>query len=169
MNILETMLSGGGGGIVNQLASQFGISPAQATSATSALLPVLAGGLQERLASGDASGITDLIGSGKLTQFADNSDSLASPAALDQGKTLLSKIFGSIDTGNMVSMVAEKVGLSSGVINSMLPISATLLGGFLSKKVTAGGSLTDTVGQLASAGHSGLMDTVRGLVSHFRA
>ena len=94
---------------------------------------------------------------------------LASPAALDQGKTLLSKIFGSGDTGHMVSMVAEKVGLGSGVISSMLPIAATLLGGFLSKKVAAGGSLTDIVGQLASAGHSGFMDTVRGLVSHFRA
>lgn len=169
MNILETMLSGGGGGIVNQLASQFGITPGQATSATSALVPALAGGMQERLASGDASGIADLISSGKLTQFADNSDSLASPAALDEGKTLLSKIFGSGDTGHMASMVAEKVGLGSGVINSMLPIAATLLGGFLSKKVTAGGSLTDIVGQLASAGHSGFMDTVRGLVSHFRA
>jgi hypothetical protein len=169
MNILETMLSGGGGGIVNQLASQFGISPDQATSATSALVPALAGGLQERLASGDASGIADLINSGKLTQFADNSDSLASPAALDQGKTLLSKIFGSGNTGRMVSMVAEQVGLGSGVINSMLPIAATLLGGFLSKKVAAGGSLSDTVGQLASAGHSGFMNTIRGLVSHFRA
>ena len=121
MNILETMLSGGGGGIVNQLASQFGISPGQATSATSALVPALAGGMQERLASGDASGIADLISSGKLTQFADNSDSLASPAALDQGKTLLSKIFGSGDTGHMASMVAEKVGLGSGVIQLHAP------------------------------------------------
>jgi hypothetical protein len=169
MNILETLLSGGGGGIVNQLASQFGISPSQATAATSALLPALAGGMQESLASGDPSGIKDLIGSGKLTQFADNSDSLASPAALDQGRSLLTKIFGSGDTGNMISMVAEKVGLGSGVIHSMLPIAATLLGGFLSKKAAAGGDLTDTLGQLASAGHSGFMDTVRGLVSHFRA
>jgi hypothetical protein len=169
MNILETMLSGGGGGIINQLAGQFGISPSQATAATSALLPALAGGMQERLAAGNASGITDSINSGALTRFADNSDSLASPAALDQGRTLLSQIFGSGDTGNMVSMVAEKVGLSSVIIRSMLPIAATLLGGFLSKKVASGASLTDTLGHLASAGHSGFMDTVRGLVSHFRA
>ena len=116
-----------------------------------------------------ASGITDSINSGKLTRFADNSDSLASPAALDQGRTLLSQIFGLGDTGNIVSMAAEKVGLSSGVIRSMLPIAAALLGGFLSKQVASGASLTDTIGHLASAGHSGFMDTVRGLVSHFRA
>jgi hypothetical protein len=169
MNILETMLSGGGGGMVNQLAGQFGISPAQATAVTSTLLPALAGGLQERLSGGNASAITDLISSGKLTSYADHSDSLASPSALDHGRTMLSHIFGSGDTGNMVSMVAEKAGLSSGVVDSMLPVAAAMLGGFLSKKVASGDSLTDSAGQLANAGHSGFMDTVRGLVSHFRA
>jgi hypothetical protein len=169
MNILETLLSSGGGGIVNQLSSQFGVSPRQATAATSTIIPGLAGGLQEKLSSGDPSGISDLISSGNLTQFIDNSDNLASPAALEQGRTLISKIFGSGDTSNMVSMVAEKVGIGSGIIHSMLPICATMLGGFLSKKVAAGDSLADTVGQLASAGHSGFIDTVRGLVSHFRA
>jgi hypothetical protein len=166
MNILETMLSAGGGGIASQLASQFGISRDQAAAASSALLPALAGGLKEKLASGDPSGITDLISSGKLTQFADNSASLASPGALAQGITLLSKIFGSADTSDLVSMVADKVGLGSGVIRSMLPIAATALGGFLSKKTAAGGNLADTVGQLASVGHSGLLDTVKGLASH---
>jgi len=165
MNILETMLSAGGGGIVNQLAGQFGISADQATAATSALLPALAGGLKEKLASGDASGITNLISSGKLTQFADNPASLATPAALDQGKSLLSKIFGSGDTSSLVSAVAEKVGLSSGLINTILPIAATLLGSLLSKKSAAGANLADTVGQFASVGHSGLLDAVKGLTS----
>jgi hypothetical protein len=169
MNILETLLSSGGGGIVNQLSSQFGIGSRQATAATSALIPALAGGLQENLVHGDPSGIKDLISSGNLTQFIDNSDTLASPAALDQGRALLGKIFGSGDTSNMVSTVSEKVGVGSGVIHSMLPICASLLGGFLSKKVAAGGDLADTVGQLATAGHSGFMDTVKGLVSHLRA
>jgi hypothetical protein len=154
MNILETMLSAGGGGIVNQLASQFGINADQATAATSALLPALA-----------AFGITDLINSGKLTRFFDNPASLGTPAALDQGRTLLSKIFGSGDTGDLVSKVANKVGLGSGLIHSILPIAATLLGGFLSKKAAAGGNLTDAVGELASVGHSGLLDSVKGLAS----
>jgi hypothetical protein len=165
MNILETMLSAGSGGIVKQLASQFGINADQATAAMSALLPALAEGLKEKMESSDASEITKLINSGNLTQFADNPASLATPAALDQGKTLLSKIFGFGDTSNLVSMVAEKVGLSSGLIRTMLPLGATLLGGFLSKKAAAGDSLTDTVGQLASVGHRGLMDAVKGLAS----
>jgi hypothetical protein len=168
MNILESMLSSGGGGIVSQLASQFGISANQATAATSALLPALAGGLKEKLTGGDTSGITNLISGGSLSQFADNPASLASPAALDQGKSILSKIFGSGDTSDLVSMVAEKVGIGHGVISSMLPIAATMLGGFLSKKAAGGASLTDTIGQLAGVGQSGLLDTVKGLTSQMR-
>jgi hypothetical protein len=165
VNILETMLSAGGGGIVKQLASQFGINADQATAATSALLPALATGLKEKFESGGGSEITKLISSGSLTRFADNPASLATPAALEQGKSLLSGIFGSGDTSDLISGVAEKVGLSSGVIRTMLPISATLLGSLLSKKVSTGGNVTDTIGQLANVGHSGLMDAVRGLTS----
>jgi hypothetical protein len=159
------MLSAGGGGIVNQLASQFGINAEQATAATSALLPALAGGLKEKLDSGSGSSITSLINSGTLTQYADNPASLGTPAALEQGKSLLSGIFGSGDTSDLVSMVAERVGLSSGLIRTMLPIGATLLGSFLSKKAASGGNVSDTLGHLANVGHSGLLDAVKGLAS----
>jgi hypothetical protein len=165
VNILETILSAGGGGIVNQLANQFGITADQATAATTAILPALAGGLKEKLDSGEGSSILKLINSGSLTQFADNPAGLATPAALDQGKSLLSGIFGSGDTSHLISMVAEKVGLSSGLIRTMLPIGATLLGSILSKKAAAGGNVADTLGQLASVGHSGLLDAVKNLAS----
>jgi hypothetical protein len=165
MNVLQTMLSASGGGIVKQLANQFGIDAEQATAATTALLPALAGGIKEKMESGNASDITRMINSGSFTQFADNPANLGTPAALEQGKTLLSSIFGSGDTTNLISMVAEKVGLSSSVVRSMLPIGATMLGAFLSRKAAAGGNLEDAVGQMASAGHSGLIDAVKGLAS----
>jgi hypothetical protein len=52
MNLLETMLSAGDGGVVKQLAGQFGINSEQAGSVISTLLPALAGGLKERLGQG---------------------------------------------------------------------------------------------------------------------
>ena len=165
MNLLETMLSAGDGGVVKQLAGQFGINSEQAGSVVSTLLPALAGGLKERLGQGDASGLSNLLSGGKLTQFADNPSSLASPAALEQGKSLVSKIFGSSDLTNMVSMVAEKAGVSSSVVTSILPIAATLLGSLLSKSTSSGGNLTDVVDQLASAGHSGILDTVKSMAA----
>ena len=165
MNLLESMLSAGDGGVVKQLAGQFGIDSEQASSIVSTLLPALAGGLKERLGHGNTSGLLDLIGGGNLTRFADNPSSLATPAALEQGKSLVSSIFGNADLTHMVSTVAEKVGVSSSIVNSILPIAATLLGGLLSKSTSAGSSLTDAVDQVASAGHTGILDTVKNLAA----
>ena len=83
MSILETLLSAGGGTVVNQLAGQFGISQEQATSSISALLPALASGMKEKLASGDTSGLSKLISDGSLTKFADDPSTLATTAATD--------------------------------------------------------------------------------------
>jgi len=165
MNIVQTMLSAGGGGIVQQLARQFGINPTQATAAMSALLPALAGGLKEKMDSGAAPEIVNMISSPNLVQFADNPMRLASPAALNMGDALLSAIFGFEDTSYLISVVAEKVGLGSSVIASMLPVAATLLGAFLSKDAEAGGNPSDTLEHIASGGHNGLFDAVKGLAA----
>jgi hypothetical protein len=165
MGILDTVLSAGGDAVLKQLGGQFGISPDQAGSSISALLPALAAGMKEKLAAGDTSSLSQLISGGSLTTFADNPSSLGTPAAVEQGKSLLSQIFGSQDLSNLAGMVAEKVGVSSSVITSLLPIGATLLGGFLSKSSATGGNVTDILGQLASGGHSGLVDTVKSLAA----
>ena len=165
MSILDSLLSAGDGGVVKQLAGQFGVNSEQATSVVSSLLPALAGGLKEKLAHGDTSGLSNLISGGSLTKFADNPSSLATPEALEQGKSLVSKIFGSEDLTNVVSKVAEKAGVSSNIVTSILPVAATLLGGLLSKSSSAGGNLTDVIDQVASAGHSGIVDAVKGLAA----
>jgi len=165
MSILDSLLSAGDGGVVKQLAGQFGVNSEQATSVVSSLLPALAGGLKEKLAHGDTSGLSNLISGGSLTKFADNPSSLATPEALEQGKSLVSKIFGSEDLTNVISKVAEKAGVSSNVVTSILPVAATLLGGLLSKSSSAGGNLTDVIDQVASAGHSGIVDAVKGLAA----
>jgi hypothetical protein len=165
MNLIETMLSAGDGGVVKQLAGQFGINSEQAGSVVSTLLPALAGGMKERLGEGDSSGLSNLINSGTLTKFADNPSSLADPAALEQGKSLVSKIFDSADLTNLVSTVAEKAGVSSSVVTSILPVAATFLGGVVSKSATGGSSVTDVLDQVASAGHSGILDTVKNLAA----
>jgi len=165
MNLLESMLSAGEGGVVKQLAGQFGINSEQTTSIVSMLLPALAGGLKERLGHGNDSGLLSLIGSGNLTRFADNPSNLATPAAVEQGKSLMSTIFGSSDLTNLVSTVAEKAGVSSGVVSSIMPIAATLLGGLLSKSTSGGSSLTDVLDQVVSSGHTGILGAVKNLAA----
>ena len=164
MNILENLLSTESSGIVTHLANQFGISSEQATSAASALLPALAGGVKEKLESNQGSSLSDLISGGTLSKFADPG-SLATPAAVEQGKNLLTSIFGSGDLSNVVSMVAEKAGVDGSVISRMLPVAMTALGAYLPTRVASGEKLDDTVNSLASIGHEGILGAVKTLAA----
>jgi hypothetical protein len=166
MNVLDKALSAGSAGVVEQLASQFHISPDQAGSAISTLLPAIAGGLKEKLGTDGGQALTNLISSGSLSRFADDPASLATPAAVAQGNSILNQIFGGADLTNLASTAAQKVGIPSSVITAMLPILTALLGGLLSKSIATGqGSLTDILGSLASGGHSGIMGTIKNLAS----
>ena len=113
MNILENVLSADKGGVVRQLANQFGITAEQATSTISALLQTIAGGLKEKLNSGGGPALSNLASSGSLSKFADNPASLASPAALTQGNSILHQLFGDGDLTNIATTIAQKVGISS--------------------------------------------------------
>jgi hypothetical protein len=160
MKMLETMLSAGGGAVVEQPASQFGLDADQAPSSVSALLPALAGDLQ-RNAGSDGFGISNLITSGKFSRFVENPSRLAGPAALEPGTSLVSKILGSGDLTKVASTVVEKTGVSGTIISNMLPIRATLLGGVLAKSTAAGHNLTDVVGQIANEGPGRLLGTLK--------
>jgi hypothetical protein len=163
MGLLDTILSAGEGGVVSQLASQFGISGDQTSSALKTMVPALAGGIQEKLSSGGSSTLSNLLCGGSLTRFAEDPAAVASPAGIEQGKSLLSSIFGSQDLTGLTSSIAEKTGLGGGVIGNMLPAVATLLGGLLSKE--AGGSeskLTTCLTALTSE-HQGILGAVKSM------
>ncbi len=161
MSILDSLLAAGGGGLINQLAGRFGINPEQATSAVSTVLPMLAGGMKERIANNDP-GLTSLLASPKMTQYAGDLSSLATPAAADTGNDLISRIFSPGDTSKLISTVAEKVGIGGDTIGKILPILATFLASTVSKSVANGANLTDTLDQFSE---SGILSAVKGLAS----
>lgn len=165
MSILESLLSAGNGAALNQLAGQFGISAEQTTSVMSALLPALASGVKEKIASPDGGALSELIGGGSLTRFATDPSTLATPAAMEQGRSLLSQLFGSQELSGMIASVAEKAGVDSSIVTKLLPIAASLLGGLLAKNSAEGGNITDMVGQIESAGSSGILGAVKGLAA----
>jgi hypothetical protein len=164
MSISDSLLAAGGGGLVNQLASRFGINPEQATSAVSALLPMLAGGMKEKITNSET-GLTTLLTGQKMSQFAGDLSTLASPDATNTGNDLMSRIFSQGETSKMISTVAEKVGIDSSTIGKMLPLLTTFLGGLVSKSVAGGGNLTDTLTQFSEAGHTGVLEAVKSLAS----
>ncbi len=162
--MLDTILTTSDGGVVDQLADQFGIKPAQAKAVASNLLPALATGLQQKLATGNGAALSKTISNGGLSRFADDPVSLGTSAALDQGKSLLNQIFGDADLSSIASMVGEKAGISSNIVTRMMPIAATALVAVLSKSADGGqGNLTKKLGEIASAGNGGILSGVRGL------
>jgi hypothetical protein len=162
MSISDSLLAAGGGGLVNQLASRFGINPEQATSAISALLPMLAGGMKEKITNNDT-GLASLLTGQGMTQFAGNLSNLENPAATDAGNDLVSRIFSQGETSKIISTIAEKVGIGSDTLGKMMPILATFLGSVVSKSVANGGNLTDTLSHFSEAG--GVLGAVKSLAS----
>jgi hypothetical protein len=164
MKLLDSILSASNGGVVKQLADQFAITPAQAASATSALLPALAAGLQQKLGSGDAIALSTVISNRNLVKFVNDPTSLGTTPALDQGNSLLKQIFANGDLGNVPTLVAEKAGISSSIVTRMLPIVATLLVAYLAKNANSEqGDLEERLDEVASAGHGGILSAVKGL------
>jgi hypothetical protein len=161
VNLIGSLLSGG---IVEQLGSQFGLDATTLTSVVSSVGPLLAHGLKDKLSSDPSGGgVLDVLKSGTLSKYADDPAALNSPEAAEHGQSILSGIFGSGGgaLSGIVSAVAEKSGVSSGLIQSMLPILATLVMGFLSKQ-TAGdpSKLTHTLDAI-SGDHAGLLGSLK--------
>ena len=165
MSVLDTILSSMGPGVVQQITNQFCLDGNQATSALSALIPVLAGGLKDKVTGDGAPGLMDTITGSTFQQFADNPASLSSPAAIQQGNSLLSQIFGGSEAlSDITSKASESSGLSSPLLRSMLPVVASLLMGYISKNAAGDpAKVTDLVSSLAGGG--GIVDALKGLAS----
>ena len=72
-----------------------------------------------------------MISNGSFSKFATDPANLGTIEALGQGKSFLNQIFRNGDLSTVLSMVAEKTGISSSIVARMLPIAATVLGASL--------------------------------------
>jgi hypothetical protein len=164
MNLVETFLSAGDGRIAQQLSSQFGLDASKLGPVIGAVAPLLARGLKEKLsADPSGGGVLDMITNGSLTKYADNPAALSSPEAAQQGESILDSVFGGGGSAlsNIASVVAGKTGVSSQLIQTMLPVLASLVMGFLSKQ-TAGDrtKLTHTLDAI-SGEHAGFLGSLK--------
>lgn len=163
MNILDTILSHQDGAAVQQLAQQFGIDNAQATSALSALIPQLAAGVQNNIQQ--PGGLDSLLGAltgGSHDQVMNDPSMLAQASSADVGNGILGQILGSRDVSRQVAATAAgQTGLSSDLMKQMLPLAATLVMGALSRQASAAGSS-------ASVQSSGLMGSLESVLDQNR-
>lgn len=142
MNLTDILRSQGG---IDAIASQLGISPADAERGAGALLPAILHGMGQQttsegaVAEGSGGGLADILtqlGGGALA-----SNVIApEPTELDKGNSILGQIFGSKDVSRQVAgHAAQSSGLDPAILKKMLPILAMLVGGYLSSRSTQGG------------------------------
>jgi hypothetical protein len=163
MNILDSILSHQDGAAVQQLAQQFGLDNAQATSALSALIPQLAAGVQNNMQQ--PGGLDSLLGAltgGSHDRVMDDPSVLAQASSVDVGNGILGQILGSRDVSRQVAATAAgQTGLSSDLMKQMLPLAATLVMGALSRQTSAAGNS-------ASLQTSGLMGSLESVLDQNR-
>ncbi len=181
MNPLMNMILGAaGGGVVQKVASQFGLDESQAQSAIQALLPAITGGVQRNVAQ--TGGLESLLGAltgGNHEQYLDNPATLEN--ATPDGNSILGHLLGSKDASRQVAaQAAEQTGLGSDLMKQMLPIVASLAMGALSKQSSGsnlagmmqGGQSSGVMGLLGSfldQNHDGSMvdDVLKGVAGRF--
>jgi hypothetical protein len=170
MNLLESILNAKSGGVVSQLANQFGLNEDQAASAVQNLVPALAGGLQRNISQG---GLNDLLGAltkGQHQRYLDDPSILRSQTARDDGNGILGHILGSKDVSRQVAAQAStRTGISEAVLKQMLPVVASLAMGALSRQTSSSPlSSTGQSGVSASSGGAGILGMLTPLLDRNR-
>jgi hypothetical protein len=138
MNLLDLITQAQGGGAVSQMAERFGIPEDQAQSAIGAVLPMLAGAMQQNVQSGGLDGLLSALQGGGHQKYLDDPSALNSPEAVQDGNGILGHLLGSKEVSRQVaSHAAAESGVSSDIIKQMLPLVAGLLMGGLSRQASA--------------------------------
>jgi hypothetical protein len=141
MSLLDSILNAQGGGAVQQLGTQFGLSNDQTTSALSALVPAIAAGLQNNAQSGGGlAGLIGALSSGQHEQYVNDPSTLANPSTTEDGNAILGHIFGSKAVSTQVaSQASTQTGVSTDVLKQMLPVAAALAMGALARHHSSSG------------------------------
>ncbi|MCS7025358.1 MAG: DUF937 domain-containing protein [Bryobacteraceae bacterium] len=161
MNLMEVLMNAQGGGMIRQLANQFGLDERQATAAVEHLLPALTGGLQRNLSQeGGLESLLGALGSGHHQQYLDDPELLGRSETVADGNGILGHLLGSKEVSRQVAQRAsEQTGIGASVLKQMLPLVATMVMGALSKQSAAHG--------LTGAGARAQSADALGVISQF--
>lgn len=157
MNILNEVMSAGGGAIVKQLGKQFGLNQGMTEMAIKGLLPAITRGISKQNDAGGLGSIFEKLGQNNINSYVDSPDVFGSPQAKANGDMILGDIFGSKDISRTVAKTAsESGGLDYSMMKKMLPMVAGIAFAVLNKKnQSSGGGLLGSVVQGALGGSRG--------------
>lgn len=179
MDLLNMLMSAGGGNALQQLSRNFGLSPEQTSAAVSNLLPALGAGLARNARQpGGLEALLGALSSRKHENYLERPEVLGSDEAVADGNGILGHILGSKDVSRGVARnAAARTGIGEDVLKKMLPMVAAMAMGMLSKQNTgagfqapgaASGGLGDLLGSLLDSDKDGsVLDDVLGMASKF--
>ncbi len=161
MNLMDVIMQAQGGGAVRQMAQQFGIGEDQAQSAIGAVLPMLAGAVQQNVQEGGVEGLLGALQGGNHQRFLDDPNALFSQEGVKEGNGILGHLFGDKEVSRQVaSHAAAQTGVGADIIKQMLPMVAGLLMGGMSRQSSSSGLLGQALG--AGGGGGSMIGSVLG-------
>ena len=165
MNLLETIMQAQGGGAVRQVAQQFGIGEDQVQSALGAVLPMLAGAVQQNVQSGGLEGLLGALQSGDHDKYLNNPSALTSQQGIEDGNGILGHLLGGKEVSRQLAThAAAESGVSSAIIKQLLPVAASLLMGGMSRQAGASGLLGQAMGAAIGGGGGGIASMIGSLL-----
>jgi len=162
MNLVETLLQAGGGGVVREMARELGVEEGQAQRGIEQLVPALARGLQRN--AGTPGGLEGLLGalkSGGHQRYVDHPEDLGRRESVADGNAILGHLLGSKDVSrNVAGRAAAETGLDAGLLQKMLPMLAAATMGSLDQQTAGGGALEALAGGApGGAGVAGMLES----------
>jgi hypothetical protein len=162
-NLYDILRSAHGGQALENLASQFNITPEEADVAAKAVLQELSGGLLKH-ASGPAALGSFLGGLGQGHFRAAFADPAAAQATAQKGGDRLSELLGSSAAKDeIVQRASNATGLSQDMLSRMLPVIVSTIFGGLTKSLENQG-FGSLLGQLSNAAGQGTLGSALGHV-----
>lgn len=152
MNLIESILQENGG-LIGQLAKNFGVPEADTRKAVGHMLPAVTRGLQKNSSTQQGlDSLLEALNSGGHSSYVDKPEKLQLPETAKDGDGILGHIFGNKDVSrNVAGYASKESGVSSTLLKKMLPVIAAVAMGALAKKMASGGQ-----------GSPGLQDLARG-------
>jgi hypothetical protein len=169
MDLLQAILNTQNGGAVSELARHLNLDERQATSALEQLVPALAAGVKQNVATPQGlDGLMSALGSGRHAQYLDDVSRLGSPATIQDGNGILGHIFGSKDVSRQVATSASaRTGIGADVLKKMLPMVAALAMGAMARQAGSSPRPPGPTSPAAASG-GGLMDMLSPMLDRNR-
>lgn len=138
MNITQ-LLQNDQTGLIQTLASKFGIDSQQVEKALSWIAPAISRGLQQQVKEPTSfESLWNALDQGNHQRYVEQPALLEETATQEDGNSILGHIFGTKEVSrNVAGYTAKETGLSSSLIKKMLPYAATMVMGMLSKQMSS--------------------------------